>query len=42
MFNVSESVHSCVDWDAFMETTKKRVVGDEEMDRLKNPFFEGR
>lgn len=29
MFNVSESVHTCVDWDAFLETTKDRVVGEE-------------
>jgi hypothetical protein len=40
MFNVSESVHTCVDWDAFLETTKERVVSDEEMERLKNPLLE--
>lgn len=42
MFNVSESVHTCVDWDAFLETTKDRVVSDTEMERLKNPLLEGR
>ena len=39
MFNVSESVHTCVDWDAFMEMEKKRIVSEEEMDRLKNPLL---
>ena len=41
MFNVSQSEHTCVDWDAFMETTKNRVVDEEEMNRLENPLLEG-
>ncbi|PVH94787.1 hypothetical protein DM02DRAFT_538705, partial [Periconia macrospinosa] len=40
MFNVSESTHTCADWDAFMETTKSRVVSEEEMKRLKNPLLD--
>lgn len=40
MFNVSESVHTCVDWDAFIEQTRNRVVSDEEMKRLENPLLE--
>lgn len=39
MFNVSESVHTCVDWDAFMDREQRRVVKEEEMDRLKNPLL---
>jgi hypothetical protein len=41
MFNVTESSHTCVDWDAFMETTKSRVVSEEEMKKLENPLLEG-
>jgi hypothetical protein len=41
MFNVSESVHTCVDWDAFMEKEKGRVISEEEMERLKNPILDG-
>jgi len=40
MFNVSESTHTCVDWDAFMHTTNSRVIGEDEMKRLNNPLLE--
>jgi hypothetical protein len=39
MFNVSESAHTCVDWEAFMRTTKSRVLGEDEMERLTNPLL---
>ncbi|KAH5240235.1 hypothetical protein HBI71_219830 [Parastagonospora nodorum] len=39
MFNVSESVHTCVNWDAFMEESRYRVIDRMELDRLKNPLL---
>ena len=41
MFNASESVHTCVDWDSLMESIAGRVVSEEEIGRLGNPFMEG-
>lgn len=40
MFNVSESMHTCVDWKQFMETTMNRVVSEEEMGGLQNPLLQ--
>ena len=39
MFNASESVHSCVDWDTLMTSVADRVVGEEEILRLDNPLM---
>ena len=40
MFNASESVHTCVDWDALMRSAAGRVVGKDEIWRLKNPLLD--
>ncbi|KAL8827046.1 MAG: hypothetical protein Q9191_003430 [Dirinaria sp. TL-2023a] len=39
MFNASESVHRCVDWELLMDSVKDRVVDEEEILRLKNPLM---
>ena len=41
MFNASESVHTCVDWGALMESVESRVVDEEEILRLGNPLMGG-
>ena len=41
MFNASESVHSCVDWDTLMTSVADRVVREEEILRLDNPLMNG-
>ena len=38
MFNASESIHTCVDWDVLMDSAKGRVVEEDEILRLKNPI----
>lgn len=38
MFNASESIHQCVDWDALMDSVRDRVVQEEEILRLDNPL----
>ncbi|KAK3171661.1 hypothetical protein OEA41_003745 [Lepraria neglecta] len=42
MFNASESVHSCVDWDILMTSVADRVVQEEEISRLDNPLMNGK
>lgn len=39
MFNASESIHTCVDWDVLMESAAGRVVEEDEILRLKNPLI---
>ena len=39
MFDARETRHTCVDWEALMESTAKRVVSDEEIGRLVNPLM---
>lgn len=39
MFNASESIHTCVDWDVLMESAVGRVVEEDEILRLKNPLI---
>ena len=39
MFNASESVHTCVDWDSLMKSTASRVVEEDEIRRLDNPLM---
>lgn len=39
MFNASESIHKCVDWEMLMDSVKDRVVDEEEILRLKNPLM---
>lgn len=39
MFNASESIHSCVDWERLMDSIKDRVVDEEEILRLRNPLM---
>lgn len=41
MFNASESVHTCVDWELLMDSVKDRVVDEEEILRLQNPLMGG-
>ena len=38
MFNASESIHTCVDWDTLMGSIKDRVVEETEIARLENPL----
>lgn len=42
MFNASESVHNCVDWDTLMKSVADRVVQEEEILRLDNPLMNGK
>ena len=39
MFNASEAMHECVDWSALMLSTASRVVEEEEILRLNNPYM---
>lgn len=39
MFNATESIHRCIDWDALMASAKDRVVTEEEILRLDNPIL---
>lgn len=39
MFNASESVHECVDWNVLMGSLAGRVVGEDEIFRLDNPLM---
>ena len=39
MFNATESIHPCVDWDVLMKSAAGRVVGEDEIKRLKNPLI---
>lgn len=39
MFNASESVHTCVDWEMLMDSVRDRVVSEGEILRLKNPLM---
>ncbi|KAL8821625.1 MAG: hypothetical protein Q9223_000368 [Gallowayella weberi] len=41
MFNASESVHMCVDWEMLMKSVEDRVVDRAEIMRLQNPFSHG-
>jgi len=41
MFNASESVHQCVDWEILMKSMVSRVVGEDEILRLDNPLLAG-
>ncbi len=41
MFNASESIHVCVDWQVLMESVKSRVVDETEILRLRNPLMGG-
>lgn len=38
MFNASESVHICVDWEILMKSMEDRVVDEAEILRLQNPL----
>ncbi|KAL8654752.1 MAG: hypothetical protein Q9226_003316 [Calogaya cf. arnoldii] len=38
MFNASESLHMCVDWELLMESIENRVVHEAEILRLQNPL----
>ena len=40
MFNATESVHRCVDWQGLMGSIEERVVSEEEIGRLENPVYE--
>lgn len=39
MFNASESVQECVDWNVLMGSIASRVVGEDEILRLDNPLM---
>ena len=39
MFNASESIHVCVNWNALMGFAASRVVGEDEILRLRNPLM---
>ena len=39
MFNASESVHRCVDWEVLMDSAAGRVVQEDEILRLENPLL---
>lgn len=38
MFDVSEVVHECIDWEALRSSISYRYVDDHEIDRLNNPL----
>ena len=40
MFNASESLHTCIDWKAFVSSFSDRAVTDDEIARLQNPLME--
>lgn len=39
MFNASNTIHTCVDWDVLMKSAAGRVVEEDEILRLKNPLI---
>ena len=39
MFNASNSIHTCIDWDVLMKSAAGRVVEEDEILRLKNPII---
>ena len=39
MFNASESIHRCVNWESFTNSFVSRVVTTEEIGRLHNPLM---
>ncbi|KAL8702630.1 MAG: hypothetical protein Q9201_004208 [Fulgogasparrea decipioides] len=39
MFNASESIHTCVNWDVLIESTAARQVMADEILQLKNPLM---
>lgn len=40
MFDARRSVHTCVDWDQLLDSTRGRVVSEEEIGRLVNPLID--
>ncbi|KAL6721252.1 hypothetical protein ACLMJK_000354 [Lecanora helva] len=42
MFNASESIHMCANWDLLMDSISDRVVAEDEILRLENPLMHER
>lgn len=39
MFNISEAIHTCVDWDTLMQSLAGRIIQKEEIMQLQNPLM---
>ena len=39
MFDATESVHACIDWDVMLDSISQRVVAYDEIQRLENPLL---
>jgi len=41
MFDNTEQIHECVNWDGLMQSLEKRVVSEDEWGKLSNPLLQG-